>query len=1355
MAEKRRAEDEALQRQVELAALKRKKFKEALLEKALRSREENADREEDIRNQLTGEVLPTFLAPTKAFKVQQMPKKLAPVEVPAEEVARLEQEKLEQVTKIRRKFKEQHKMLLQQLSVKNEQLKQAEAAAGSPGRKKTRRPAPSADLSPGPDPDMGAAGSGLAAVRSSSSSRRERHAAASEEEMSAAEAETQRVLKAQRKKEKRERKLRDAAMADVMNGVDDDEASPSKRAYGGRQKAAPVGEDATNAKKAPQRRSRTLTDDGEAAGGAGAAEEPKRSKSVKAPNSRLYNPAPPSVAPIAETAPAADPEAAAAAAVLSLAKHSEYLKSIADARRQEEADKLKKEERVRRRMVLLRERVLKEAVERKQMAAEDRVRVVIETTTKPAKKVRPYVRPVPPPKKEADGDSNEEEAAKPVRKPPVTRRTVTKTVENSDSSGSNDSSDSSDEDVVRKKKPARGGKKPSSLGDSTLASTAYTSNYQARDFMDWKRKNGVAEDTKVFVMTGWYPCVKDALIERGWVENPDRDSPFADLKWTLRSIDVNKETLQPWQLTNHFMKNMAITTKAGLIKSLSTLTDVADVHANDIIPRGYDLSAPAQMRAFIDDFRCQQAEIVLRAVYKRVTGLDNPLTSAPTARPPTAGVSSSSRPSSAAANICSTPVSASRPGTPAVWTPLATPTDFVENPDTVMVNKAVFSACCSIIEKLLKLHDFDDMYLDDLSTFNNVNNHGNQNGANYGSVLNNNGFPDAVVSALEWELVSYSVFDATTPLADKAQEPVDGFLQGEAEKEFIKEHITSSKAAKQYEQYQIKEAKRVVRAEQAARTAAAASVAEMVPLTESGLSRVHSLLSKLRHYLHKAQANLAGTEVAESKNMWIVKPAAKSRGRGITTFGDLDKLLKYVEAGNGLSTQWVVQKYMENSLTICKRKFDLRQWVLVTDWNPLTVYFYDECYARFSIEEYTTEENNFQNSFVHLVNNSIGKDSENHGRTFTTPDGDVIEGFMMGYEGLTKYFKSQYGGRDIMKEVIAPRMKDIARWSLQCASEMIEHRKNSWELYGFDYMVDTDLNTWLIEINSSPACDYSTKTTERYVQRALVDILSVVLDTREYSAMPKKERERRGVTKPDTGGWDIIYKGPLLEKPAGSFGAEFGIKGDAIKLPVRRNINFDSTAGNSASRLSEPRKAAGGGGGSGGEKVFAPKEVSNKENVRGGVARKTAPISTAEFTISQPETSPVPAQQRRVALNDAAVSNTARSRASFEDSLGDSDGDVCAAEAGFSDSDCESVGQEQVSVKYNRVVSTEQIATPPQPHQVNVSVEAQAPYSSSNRTGSRGRASAAASTVPVQKQVMYTKGQAVSAISMKTFTMDL
>jgi hypothetical protein len=115
-----------------------------------------------------------------------------------------------------------------------------------------------------------------------------------------------------------------------------------------------------------------------------------------------------------------------------------------------------------------------------------------------------------------------------------------------------------------------------------------------------------------------------------------------------------------------------------------------------------------------------------------------------------------------------------------------------------------------------------------------------------------------------------------------------------------------------------------------------------------------------------------------------------------------------------------------------------------------------------------------------------------------------------------------------------------------CASEMIEHRKNSWELYGFDFMIDNEYNSWLIEINSSPACDYSTKTTERYVQKALVELLSVVIDTRKWESSSKKSRGE----KPDTGGWGLLCKGPTMGTPLAAFGTEMCLKGESLKKKI-------------------------------------------------------------------------------------------------------------------------------------------------------------------------------------------------------------
>jgi tubulin polyglutamylase TTLL4 len=58
-------------------------------------------------------------------------------------------------------------------------------------------------------------------------------------------------------------------------------------------------------------------------------------------------------------------------------------------------------------------------------------------------------------------------------------------------------------------------------------------------------------------------------------------------------------------------------------------------------------------------------------------------------------------------------------------------------------------------------------------------------------------------------------------------------------------------------------------------------------------------------------------------------------------------------------------------------KYDLRVYVLVTSFDPLRVYVYNEGLVRFATEPYTNDPKELKKKFVHLTNFSINKKSAN------------------------------------------------------------------------------------------------------------------------------------------------------------------------------------------------------------------------------------------------------------------------------------------------------------------------------------------------------------------------------------------
>ena len=101
----------------------------------------------------------------------------------------------------------------------------------------------------------------------------------------------------------------------------------------------------------------------------------------------------------------------------------------------------------------------------------------------------------------------------------------------------------------------------------------------------------------------------------------------------------------------------------------------------------------------------------------------------------------------------------------------------------------------------------------------------------------------------------------------------------------------------------------------------------------------------------------------------IVKPEDQAQGRGIFITRRLDEI--------NPSEHLVVQRYMRSPYLIDGYKFDFRIYVLVTSWDPLKIFIYNEGMVRFATEEWDIQTaTNYDNLFMHLTNYAINKEND-------------------------------------------------------------------------------------------------------------------------------------------------------------------------------------------------------------------------------------------------------------------------------------------------------------------------------------------------------------------------------------------
>ena len=274
---------------------------------------------------------------------------------------------------------------------------------------------------------------------------------------------------------------------------------------------------------------------------------------------------------------------------------------------------------------------------------------------------------------------------------------------------------------------------------------------------------------------------------------------------------------------------------------------------------------------------------------------------------------------------------------------------------------------------------------------------------------------------------------------------------------------------------------------------------------------------------------------------WILKAMNMSRGRGITiesAFGAILEGVQHASAHHGAHPHFptgelgailerlferehkmIAQRYVDRPLLIERRKFDMRQWVLVTSINPLVVWRYSHYYLRFSSREYNDD---LADRVTHLTNQSIQKKCEGYGT--------AIEGNMWSREQFHSFLTAEHGAEAGARTAAAveARMSAVVGDTMRAVCDVIEPRAASFELYGFDLMLDAQYGVWLLEVNSSPDMSRNAAPLRAIVDQGLDDLLNVVLELQHKRTSVKQlaaERETR-----EAPCWRLAYKGRALEE---------------------------------------------------------------------------------------------------------------------------------------------------------------------------------------------------------------------------------
>jgi hypothetical protein len=129
---------------------------------------------------------------------------------------------------------------------------------------------------------------------------------------------------------------------------------------------------------------------------------------------------------------------------------------------------------------------------------------------------------------------------------------------------------------------------------------------------------------------------------------------------------------------------------------------------------------------------------------------------------------------------------------------------------------------------------------------------------------------------------------------------------------------------------------------------------------------------------------------------------------------------------------------------------------------------FKEGYIRTTSLPYKLNQDTINRPEIHLTNNAVQMKFEDYGKH--------ENGNQLSFDQLDEYLVN-YGGdecpKNYVRDVLVPEMKSQIGTTMESIKSTLKMSKGCFDLLGYDFIIDAEFQTYLIEVNTNPCLDES------------------------------------------------------------------------------------------------------------------------------------------------------------------------------------------------------------------------------------------------------------------------------------------